>query len=102
MFYCHDKKNQRGINLVPNSQTVMVQAAAEKRHNEGDEGAVSRTDPPEASPVRLPGTAVPLGSLLCPLAASSVLGRTPVSRRMYPGKEMDFHRSPHSLIYFIF
>lgn len=75
------------------------QAAAEKREDEGDQGAVSRTDPPEASPVRLPGSAAPLGSLLYPLAASSVSGRTPVSRRMYPEKEMDFHLSQHSFIY---
>lgn len=63
------------------------------------------TDPLVAFRGRLPGSAAPLWSLLCLLGGSSVLGRTPASRRMYP-KESDIlnqcffvqkKRSSHSI-----
>lgn len=77
------------------------QAAAAERREE----MMNVTDPPAASPVRLPGTAAPLGSLLCPLAASSVSGRTPASRRMYPEKEVGIEMEIflcHSILWFIY
>lgn len=65
----------------------MSSGSREKRRRKSDQGAASGTDRLGAFQVRLPGTAAQLGFLLCLPAASSVWGRTPASRRMYPERK---------------